>query len=91
MYPTLLFSLSYTEESDAFAGGMIIRNGEIVSESETSCDFDEMVSEHEHGSDEWYDDYCEWREKVIENVDNAQNSMLCSVMENLDWYEDNKL
>jgi len=87
-FPKLVFSLHYTEESDAFAGGCVIIDGKIVAESDTPCDHDEMVSEHEVGSDKWYDDYMEWNTKLRDSVLESQLAMVDSVLDNLDYYKE---
>jgi hypothetical protein len=66
-FPKLTFGLSYTEESDAFAGYVIIRNGHKHEEQDygTEPPNEVMLDLENHD----YDSYSEWRNDLQLEVD----------------------
>jgi len=58
-FPKLSFALSYTEESNAFAGYQIIKNGSVVNSASKSCTPPASACKDIDESDD-YDKYYEW-------------------------------
>ena len=66
MFPALTFVLAYDEPGMCFLGAALMRQGELVAESEP--DYPDMETDEDDYSDE---DYETWREKVYDTLDEA--------------------
>jgi hypothetical protein len=66
MFPALTFTIAYDEPGMCFLGAAMMRQGEVIAESEP--DYPDMETDEDDYSDE---DYETWREKVYETLDEA--------------------
>lgn len=73
-FPTLVFSLSYTEESDAFAGVEVFVQGFCEGEFGINPEF-ENLPDFDTDQDAFYQAIEKQREKIMEAVDNALDKL----------------
>lgn len=73
-FPTLVFSLSYTEESDAFAGVEVFVQGFCEGEFGINPEF-ENLPDFDTDQDAFYQAIEKQREKIMEAVDNALDQL----------------
>jgi hypothetical protein len=73
-FPTLVFSLSYTEESDAFAGVEVFVQGFCEGEFSIEPDFDDLPDADEN-QDAWFDALDAKRQKIMEALDTAEDQL----------------
>jgi hypothetical protein len=73
-FPTLVFSLSYTEESDAFAGVEVFVQGFCEGEFSIEPDFDDLPDQ-DINEDAWFDALEAKRHKIMEALDSAEDQL----------------
>ena len=72
-YPNCIFGLSFTEESNAFAGCIGISAGQFI--------FDKSIDTDSHpdfdfDTDEGYEKYQSWFDSIMQNIDEALDSFM---------------
>jgi hypothetical protein len=80
-FPRLMFSLSYTEESDAFAGVEVFVQGFSEGEFTIEPDTEELPDMDEVGEDAYYDAYDKQREKILTMLDDMEDELTESAKE----------
>lgn len=78
MFPNMVFSMSATEESNAFAIAGVWHNGELVSEAEINSDFE---VEGDMDDDDWYEKYCDKQNEIRDSLDGVENALVLKVLE----------
>lgn len=79
MYPRLCFCLAFTEESSAFAGHMIIKQGEII--EDVNVNPNAGSPEVDWDDDDSIDNYNEWRDSFNDEVYESAGRALLSYVE----------
>jgi len=77
LFPTLTFGVWFTEESDAFAGWIIYKNGETVAEQQ--YDIEPPTDEEYPDENDWRDAYEVWQDEftgsLATDLSNAMQSV----------------
>lgn len=76
-FPTLIFSVKFTEEGMGFAGVGVFRNGVIIGDAEV--EIDNYDNPHEFGSLEWEEYEIEYHDRVHDDLESTENSLLMSI------------
>lgn len=74
-YPRLMFSLSFTEESDAFAGVEVFVQGFCEGEFGIEPQFEQLPDIDEVGEQQYYDLYDEERDKILSLLDSEEDKI----------------
>ena len=77
LFPTLTFGVSFTEESDAYAGWIILQNGETVGAEE--YEIDSPTSEQYPDEDDWRNAYEEWATDFTDSLASDLSKAMQSV------------
>lgn len=81
-FPTLTFSVVSTEESDAFAGYAIYRNGDTLADDGEEPEYPKHLSElMENNEDEYYEQLNDWQNDTKEKWSNAADEALSKYLE----------
>jgi hypothetical protein len=87
-FPTLVFSLVYTEESDAYAGCSVFRDGVMLAEEgeepEIPKEIEALLEDKKKSEDEKWDEYydalSEWRTEYSDKYREKRDALVANVL-----------
>ena len=78
LFPTLLFAMWFTEESQAYAGWQVFKNGEVLAEFE--IDPQPPSTEEITDENDWQEAYSIWQEEFTEALEISVEKAIKSVL-----------
>lgn len=81
-FPTLVFSLVYTEESHAFAGCSVFRDGKLLAEEGEEPQMPEGVEElaEKDDMDEYYEAMSDWQTEYSDKYRDKRDSLVANAL-----------
>lgn len=80
LFPKLMFSITFTEESDAFAGVEVFVNGEIIGEYVMEPELDELP-DYEADEDAYYEAYHNQQQRIMSLIDDKEDELIADARE----------
>jgi hypothetical protein len=74
LYPKMVFTISYTEESDAFVGVECFHNGELLREYNEEPELDELP-DYEEDEDAYYEAYDKQRSEIMNKLSDMEDDI----------------